>query len=173
MNSEEGQKIEQLNLAYEQIECPYWREELKQVMKNNKPFMEALAQYDADNTKYQTAWMTLRADAQAEGTNPKADPIKELSDIMNLDKSLKKQRTDLQTMFMNDNKELVDHMKKITYLVKQNIQWIIAFGFAINPDFAKTVTPEMTDHLTKTLTNLHTSPKVTALQKMQATVAKK
>ena len=171
MTSDEGTKIEQLQLAYAQINFPWWRNELNQVMGNNKPFMDALAKLDQDTNAYQMAWMTLREDAQGEGT-ANANPSKELSDIITLDKSLHEQITNLQTLFKNANKGLEQHIAKIEYLAKQNVQWILAFGMAINPDFAKTVTAETTAHLTEAVKALHTSPKVAALKKRQATARK-
>jgi len=172
MTSEEGKKIEKLQLAYAQIYCPWWRNELNEVMGSDRKFMEALKKFDTENSAYQIAWMTLREDAQGEGAkNP--NPSKELSDIITLDTNLKKQFADLQVMFKNANKDLEQHIAKIEYLAKQNVQWIIAFGIAINPEFAKTVTAETTGHLTEAVKALHTSPKVAQLQKKQATAAKK
>jgi hypothetical protein len=210
MSSEEGKKIEQLQLAYAQIDTPYWRQDLNELMGDNTFFMNALAKYDSAFTEHQQLSAQL---GQLLSTRPTSDAdfsdlwndiinndesaaIKELKEFMtpvsipaaqqSLTKStlkklmessfsLKNQLATLQTLFKeaSSNKPLMDHMKKIEYLVKQNVQWMIAFGMAINPDFAKTVTSEMTDHLTTTLTNLHTSPQVAALQKMQATVSKK
>ncbi len=171
MTSEEGNKIEQLQMAYAQITCPYWRQDLTKLMGNNRDFMKALTQYDADQNTYNIAWETLRRDAQQEGA-ANANPTEELQKLITLDKSIKKQVANLQTLFKSANKDLETHMAKIDYLVKQNIQWIIAFGMAINPDFKKSVTEEMTGHLTTALKNLHTSPKVAALQKKQATTKK-
>lgn len=171
MTSEEGKKIEKLQLAYTQINCPWWRNELNEVMGNDKSFMEALAKFDKENRTYQMAWMTLREDAQGEGAK-NANPSKELSDIITLDKSLHEQVTNLQTLFKNANKDLEKHIAKLEYLAKQNVQWILAFGMAINPEFAKTVTAETTGHLTEAVKALHTSPKVAALKKMQATAKK-
>jgi len=169
MTFEKGKKIEKLQLAYMQITSPYWRNALNEVMGSDKLFMDALAKYDADQLTYDTAWMTLRQDAQGEGTNPKADPRKELSDIITLDKSLHEQCENLQKMFKDANRELEEHITNIEKLVKQNIQWILAFGQAINPDFAKSITAATTAHLADGIKALHTSSNVAELQRKQTT----
>lgn len=210
MTSEEGKEIEQLHLAYAQIQYPYWRQDLDKVMGNDPDFMNALAKYDTAFNSHQqlcdqlAQLISTRPNSIANfsglwrdiATNNEIAAAKDIKDfmapvsvpasqqdlaestlkkLMESNATLKTQLTKLQTLFKTarSNKALEDHMKKIEYLVKQNVQWMIAFGIAINPDFAKAVTSEMTDHLTTTLKNLHTSPKVVALQKMQTSVAKK
>jgi len=168
---EEMQKMGTLQLAYTQIDCPWWRNELTQLMGGNKPFMDALAQFDKDQRTYNTAWMTLRQDAQAEGP-ANANPSKELESLITLDKSLKKQHADLQQMFKNANKDLEKHLEKVEYLVKQHVQWIIAFCMAINPEFKKSLSPDIVAHLSDAVRKVHTPAKVADLQKKQATVKK-
>ena len=201
MTSEEGKKIEQLQMAYAQIDYPWWRNELTSFMGKNVKFMTVLSKYDAVFQAHQNLWNNLNQDISTshyyvntsmlyqdiENEN-KTDAEKTLKQLMtpivaskekqdaaskSLDQlftsssALKALLTELQDMFKDANKDLEQHIAKIEYLVKQNVQWMIAFGIAINPDFAKVVTTEMTEHLTTTFTNLHTSPKVTKLRTMQ------
>jgi hypothetical protein len=97
---------------------------------------------------------------------------KDLTKLVKSSANLNKQLTALQEMFKNTraNKDLADHMDRNEYLVKQNVQWIIAFGMTLNPDFAKTINAETINTLKTTLTDLHTSPKVVALKKELSTI---
>ena len=206
MTSEEGKKIEQLQMAYAQIDSPWWRNELTQVMRKNVKFMTALSKYDAVFQAHQNLWNNLHQDISTshyyvntsmlyqdiENEN-KTDAEKTLKQLMtpivaskekqdaaskSLDQlftsssALKALLTELQDIFKDANIDFKQYLKKIEYLVKQNVQWMIAFEIAINPDFAKVVTTEMTEHLTTTFTNLHTSLAVTKLRTMQAAAKK-
>lgn len=206
MTSEEGKKIEQLQMAYAQIDSPWWRNELTQVMRKNVKFMTALSKYDAVFQAHQNLWNNLNQDistshyyvntsmlyqdienenkTDAEKTlkqlmtpivasKEKQDAAsKSLDQLFTLSSALKALLTELQDIFKDANIDFKQYLKKIEYLVKQNVQWMIAFEIAINPDFAKVVTTEMTEHLTTTFTNLHTSLAVTKLRTMQAAAKK-
>jgi len=204
MTSEEGKKIEQLHMAYAQINNPWWRNELTQVMGKDNSFMDALKKYDTEDRAHQMLWNQLwqtihlmrpenniyqdisngNVTAAQNDLKQIMAPVtvsekqqaaaeKALLALLDSSRALKALLTELQDKFKEANKDLEQHLEKIEYLVKQNVQWMIAFGIAIKPDFAKTVTTEMTEYLTKTFTNLHTSPAVIELQNKQKAIAKK
>lgn len=102
-------------------------------------------------------------------TQQQATAQKVLATIIASSEDLKKQLTSLQSMFTQANPTFGDHLTKITYLVKQNIQWVIAFGMTINPDFIKSLTEENINTLTTTLTNLHTPARVVVQKQQLAT----
>lgn len=203
MTSEEGKKIEQLQMAYAQIDSPWWRNELTQVMRKNVKFMNTLKEYDTARQAHEVLWNKLLQTVRPENNTgmlyqdienenktdaektlkqlmtpivaskeKQAAALKSLNSLFASSGVLKKQLGNLQKIFIDANIDFKQYLKKIEYLVKQNVQWMIAFEIAINPDFAKVVTTEMTEHLTTTFTNLHTSLAVTKLRTMQAAAKK-
>lgn len=134
--------------------------DMQSIWKNIQNGDTAAAQTDL---KQMMAPVTVPAKQQAAAQQ-------DLTKLIDSSIGLKKQLTELQDLFKKTNGKLADHMAKIEYLVKQRIRWIIAMGMAINPDFKKALTADEVQTLRKTLTNLHTSPKVVAAQKQMETV---
>ncbi len=197
----EAADLENLHIAYMQIQYPYITTQLRQLMGENTEFMKAFGAYQTALQEHQLLWNQMWQALSTRSQSPDSGSMmiwqdvengnttaahKDLEEIMSpattfsavqqatanealarIIKSreqLNTQLTNLQTMFKEANTALAAHMEKINYLVKQNVQWMLAFGMAINPDFAKLLTPQALRTITETISNLHTSPKIVAVR---------